>query len=361
MPEKDVLSQEEIDALLDSVDDTIDDEESQETATEATAEKPARKKGKQATKTEADQETGIESDSDTGVVSSEEAVKTLSFTGQERIVKGQLPVLDKIYDRAVRLFAADIYHLTANDFEIKQDPLLITKHKDFMKSLPNPSLMGIYKFKPLRGKGIILFDSTFVYDLVDYYFGGTSQFGAQKDKTDFTATELRVMDVVAKKLVGDLMQAWEPIIKLDVTKFNDETNPQLVNIADPEEMVLVARFSLNFGKDTGTFYFILPYSMLEPIKQQLELGASRPDDEIDPNWIKSLKEELMDVEVLVSSVMAESESSLGKVMEWKVGDFIPLDKKEVVTMYVEGTPAYTATMGSINDKRALKIIRIINY
>ena len=121
---------------------------------------------------------------------SDDGVKTLNFTGQERIVKGQLPVLDKIYDRAVRSFATDIYQLTAKDFEIKQDPLLIVKHRDFMGGLPNPSLMSIYKFKPLRGKGIILFDSIFVYDLVDYYFGGSSQFFAQKDKTDFTATEL---------------------------------------------------------------------------------------------------------------------------------------------------------------------------
>ena len=62
----------------------------------------------------------------------DESVKELNFTGQQRIDKGQLPVLDKIYDRAVRLFAGDIYQLTARDFEIKQDPLLIIKHRDFM-------------------------------------------------------------------------------------------------------------------------------------------------------------------------------------------------------------------------------------
>ncbi|HAT8744715.1 TPA: flagellar motor switch protein FliM [Legionella pneumophila] len=353
MTEKDVLSQEEIDALLDSVDESIDGETNDEELN--SSDQPARKKPEDTTS----QELNSTFDSDIKVV--EEGVKTLNFTGQERIVKGQLPVLDKIYDRAVRLFAADIYHLTARDFEIKQDPLLITKHKEFMRSLPNPSLIGIYKFKPLRGKGIILFDSTFVYDLVDYYFGGNSQFGAQKDKTDFTATELRVMEVVTKKLVTNLIHAWEPIIQLDVTKFNDETNPQLVNIAEPEEMLLVARFVLNFGKETGAFYFILPYSMLEPIKQQLELGASRPDDEIDPNWINSLKEELMDVELTVSASMAETVSTLGQVMAWKVGDFVPLEINEEVTLDIEGTPSFTATLGSANEKRALKIIKIIRY
>lgn len=354
MAEKDVLSQEEIDALLESVDDTPEEESSSlEAAT--TADKPSRKKSKTATDSEIDSPVTIKEHT------AEVGVKTLNFTGQERIVKGQLPVLDKIYDRAVRMFATDIYQLTAKDFEIKQDPLLIVKHREFMGELPNPSLMSIYKFKPLRGKSIILFDSTFVYDLVDYYFGGSSQFYAQKDKTDFTATELRVMEVVTKKLISNLVHAWEPIIQLDVMKCNDETNPQLVNIAEPDEMLLVARFTLNFGKESGSFFFILPYSMVEPIKQQLELGASRPDDEIDPNWIKSLREELMDVELTVSAAMAETITTLGKVMSLQIGDFIPLDMNEIVTLDIEGTPSFTATLGSANDKRALKIIKNISY
>ena len=353
MAEKDVLSQEEIDALLESVDESADSE-SEESEVETASKK---------TENEPEKSTSQESEtvSDFKENSRDDGVKTLNFTGQKRIVKGQLPVLDKIYDRAVRYFASDIYQLTAKDFEIKQDPLSIVKHRDFMGSLPNPSLMSIYKFKPLRGKGIVLFDSTFVYDLVDYYFGGSSQFYAQKDKTDFTATELRVMDVVTKKLMANLIHAWEPIMPLELMKVNEETNPQLVNITEPEEMLLVARFTLNFGKELGSFYIILPYTMLEPIKQQLELGASRPDDEIDPNWVKSLKEELMDVELTVSSSMAETISTLGKVMSWQAGDFIPLEMSEIVTLDIEGTPSFTATLGSANEKRALKIIKTISY
>ncbi|KTD58988.1 flagellar motor switch protein FliM [Legionella shakespearei] len=354
MAEKDVLSQEEIDALLESVDDSTEEESS-----EVAAAPEPEKTGKKKTKTRSLEEpSGLD---ESAIDAAETGVKTLSFTGQERIVKGQLPVLDKIYDRVIRNFTTDIYQLTAKDFEIKQDPLLFVKHREFMGNLPNPSLMSIYKFKPLRGKAIILFDSTFVYDLVDYYFGGSSQFYAQKDKTDFTATELRVMDVVTKKLITNLVHAWEPIIHLDILKVNEETNPQLVNIAEPEEMLLVARFSLNFGKETGTFYFILPYSMVEPIKQQLELGASRPDDEIDPNWIKSLREELMDVELTISAAMAQTMSTLGKVMSWQAGDFIPMEMSEIVTLDIEGTPSFTATLGSANEKRALKIIKNISY
>lgn len=352
MAEKDILSQEEIDALLESVDEPAEaDAAGEPAAKKKTAKKKAAKEEPQIT----------ESAFETSDTISEDGVRNVNFTGQERIVKGRLPVLDKIYDRAVRAFAADLYQLTAKDFEIKQDHLLIVKHRDFMEGLANPTLMSLVKLRPLRGKGLIVFDSTFVYDLVDYYFGGTTQFFAQTDKADFTATEIRVMDAVTKKLIGDLILAWAPIIQLEIIKFGEETNPQLMTIAEPEEMLLVARFHLNFGKETGSFYFVLPYSMVEPIKQQLELGASRPDDEIDPNWIKSLKEELLDVKLTLSASMAETKSSLGQVMSWQINDFVPLVMSEIVTLDIEGTPSFTGTLGTTNDKRALKIINKISY
>lgn len=337
MAEKDVLSQEEIDALLSSVEDS--------------------------------EEKSVKQDNDTQALNSNESasltpddeVRVLNFTNQERTVRGELPVLDKIHDRAARFFANDIYQLMARDLEIKQEPLSIVKHREFLSSLPNPTLMTIRRFKPLRGKALILFDSTFVYDLVDYYFGGSSQFLAQTDRTDFTATELRVMEIIIGKLVHNIEQAWAPIIKLEAIKVGDETNPQLVHIGEPNELLLVSRFNLDFGKESGAFYFVLPYSMVEPIKQQLELGAARPDDEIDPNWIMSLKEELMDVELSVSSAMAQTNTTLGKVMGWQIGEFVPLEMNEIVTLDIEGTPSFTATLGSANDKRAVKIIKQISY
>jgi len=347
MADKEVLSQEEIDALLHTVDETKDEDEPIEPASKKGADDAAPSKKKKS-------EPPPASDNS-------EQVKTINFKNQERIVRGELPVLDRIYDRAKRLFAVEIYQLTSKDFEIKQEPLVVMKHSEYMAGLPNPTLMNTYRFRPLRGKGLIAFDSTFIYNLVDYYFGGGSRFTSKKERSDFTATELKVMDSINSKLVSNLIRAWEPIISLNLMKVTEETNPQLIHISEADEMLMIHQFNINFGQETGSFSFVVPYSMLEPIKQQLELGASRPDDEIDPNWVKSLKEELMDVELLISSVMAEAKGTLGKVKAWKEGDFIPLEMKEIVTLDIEGTPSFSATLGSAGDKRALKILKKITY
>lgn len=355
MAEKDILSQEEIDALLHSVEPG---EEAVSEGEGATQEANEVNHEVQNVPEDSAFKTTVRQNSDSPP---EDEIKTVNFISQERIVRGQLPVLDKINDRVIRMFSGDIYQLAARDFEIKQEPLAIIKHHEFMSSLSNPMMMSTYRLRPLRGKALIAFDSTFVFDLVDFYFGGNSQFTSQKERTDFTATENRVMENVTKKLVENIVKAWESIIELSPMKMNEETNPQLIHISEPNEMLLVTKFNINFGQEQGMFLFALPYFMIEPIKQQLDLGATRPDDEIDPNWINSLKDELMDVELVVSATMAECQSSLGTVLAWQVGDFIPVELKDEVNMDIEGTPSFIATQGSAGDKRALKIIHKIDY
>ncbi|MFC3907989.1 flagellar motor switch protein FliM [Legionella dresdenensis] len=365
MTDKEVLSQEEIDALLESVnaEETPADEPVYQKAEAAEKQELNYQKEEKAPEAEADYQkvtvTGLGDPAAIHAINQED-VHIVNFSSQERIVRGELPVLDKIYDRTARFFANDIYLLMAKDLQMKQEAMSVVKHLEFLSALPNPTFMAIYRFKPLRGKALIMFDSIFVFDLVNYYFGGSSQFLAQT-RTDYTVAELRVMNIVLGKLARNIEHAWAPIMKLDIVKVNEETNPQLVHIAEPNELLLVTRFSVEFGRESGTFSFVIPYSMVEPIKQQLELGAARPDDEIDPNWVMSLKEELMDVELTVTSVMAETTSTLDKIVNWQVGDFLPMEMKEIVTLDIEGTPSFTATVGTANDKRAVKIIKDISY
>lgn len=339
MADKEVLSQEEIDALLNSVETSEDaSEEAEEALTGDSA---------------------IGSGSSTNPDASADKTQVVAhyFANQARIIRGELPVLEKIHDRACRFFINDLYLLMSRELEIKQEALAVIKHKEFMGQLSNPTLISVYRFKPLRGKMLVLFDSIFIYDLVDYYFGGNIQFSPSKNRTDYTATELRVMEIVITKFIECIHQAWLPIIELEQQHVAEETNPQLVHLAEPEEMLLVSRFHVNFGKEVGNFAIAMPYTMVEPIKQLLEMGATRPDDEIDPNWINSLRDELMEVPLNIRAILSKTSCALHEVMNWQEGDFIPMDIPEIVTMDIEETPAFQASVGTANDKRALKIIQ----
>lgn len=341
MAKKDVLSQEEIDALLQSVGDNSAEAEESAEAVEAAPEGKVE---------EAKEPPRIK-----------EEIQVVNFGSQERNFRGELPVLEKIHDRVTRFFVQDIYLLMARELSISQQPLQLMKHKAFFQSLASPVMMTLVQLRPLRGKALLYFDSTFVYDIVDYYFGGNSHFTVNNARTDFTATENRVMDIVIKKLMKNFEQAWAPIMPMNVSRISDETNPQMVHISESQETLLISHFEVNFGKEKGHYGFVLPYLMVEPIKQQLELGAARPDEEIDPNWVHSLTDELMEVPLEVSAYMAQSRSSLREVLDLKTGDFLAMEQRDIITLDIEGTPSFVVSMGSAGDKLALQVQERIHY
>ncbi|WP_367605696.1 flagellar motor switch protein FliM [Legionella sp. W05-934-2] len=363
--DKDVLSQEEIDALLHSV--GPDDETNEEQGDNSTSSEPEPlvTSSKDTSSDDSSQKPAKEeSQSELAAIQrkrQEDVIRVVNFANQERSVRGELPVLDKIYDRAVRYFNTDIYQLMAKELQVEQEPLQFIKHREYLSSLPNPTYLAVHLIKPLKGKAIFCFDKVFIYDLVDYYFGGNTHFQSDKNRNDFTATEMRVMDIVLEKLQKNIEQAWAPIVQLKVVKAADETNPQLLHIAEPNEVLLVSKFNVTFGEEKGFFSFVVPYLMVEPLKQQLELGAARPDDEIDPNWINSLKEELMDVNLPVGAHIARSKSTLRRVLKWQEGDFVPLEKRDRLTLDIENIPCFEAEMGVVDDKRAVKIVKKITY
>lgn len=367
--DKDVLSQEEIDALLHSVGPEDEqsgskDADSSQSDTDESSQSGGKSKPIDAKQENTDESDLLNTETELAAIQRrrrEDVIRVVNFANQERSVRGELPVLDKIYDRAVRYFNIDVYQLMAKELDVEQEALQFIKHHDYLTTLPNPTYMVVHHFKPLKGKAILCFDKVFIYDLVDYYFGGNSHFQSDKNRNDFTATEMRVMDIVIEKLQKNIEQAWAPILQLKVLKASDETNPQLLHIAEPNEVLLVSKFNVTFGEEKGFFSFVIPYMMVEPIKQQLELGAARPDDEIDPNWINSLKEELMDVGLPIGAHIARAESTLRRVLRWKEGDFIPLEKRDQLTLDIENIPCFEGEMGVVDDKRAVKIIKKITY
>lgn len=344
MSDKEILSQEEIDALLQNV-----DEEDQQGA-ESSNDDVVAAKGDE-----------TEEHSSESHKSSDDSPVSIDFFNQERIVRGQLPVMDRIYDRMAKRYVEEVYQMMSKEIAIEQQAMKIYKYKELIASLRIPTMVRVFRLRPLRGKAMILFDSTFVFNLVDNYFGGSSQFNSHIERMDFTPTEVRIVASFIDSLLDTIVYSWSSVLKITSQSINTETNPQLVNICEANDLMLVNRFQTKFEKPSGEFTVVLPYSMIEPIKQQLELGTGGSDEDADPNWTKSLVDELMDVELPVKSTLGETQVPLSQINEYKEGDFIPLTINETVTLDVENIPLFTAQVGSADEKSALQIINKIKY
>ncbi|MBT3060601.1 MAG: flagellar motor switch protein FliM, partial [Candidatus Thiodiazotropha sp. (ex Lucina pensylvanica)] len=292
MSANDLLSQEEIDALLHGVDN-----------------------GDVATETDVVESGGV---------------NAYDFTSQDRIVRGRLPTLEMINERFARLFRTSLFNMLRRTADLSVSGIQMQKFSEFVHSLFVPTSLNMIRVPPLRGKGLFVIDPKLVFSVVDNYFGGSGRFHTKIEGRDFTPTENRVIQLLLKRAFEDLVVAWKPVFKVKFEYSGSEVNPQFANIVSPSEVVVVTSFHVDLESGGGDFHVCMPYSMLEPIRELLDAGVQSDRGERDERWERSLKEEIMSAKIELSSSLTEVQMSLKELAELKAGDVIPIDMPEEV-------------------------------
>jgi flagellar motor switch protein FliM len=287
--------------------------------------------------------------------------RNYDFTTQDRIVRGRMPTLEMVNERYARLFRISIFNLLRRSAEISVGGVQMLKFSEYVHSLFVPTSLNMVRVKPLRGTALFVLDPRLVFMIVDNYFGGDGRFHAKIEGREFTPTELRVVEMILEQVFVDLKEAWSPVMKLDFEKQNSEVNPQFANIVSPSEVVVVNTFHVEIEGGGGDFHITLPYSMLEPIRELLDAGVQSDRDDADDRWAESLREEVKTSTVDLSCTLAEAEISLRDIMEMKPGDVIPMDVPDLVTVNAEGVPVFRGKYGVSRGSMAVKVVEQVSF
>ncbi len=287
--------------------------------------------------------------------------RNYDFTTQDRIVRGRMPTLEMVNERYARLFRISIFNMLRRSAEISVGGVQMLKFSEYVHSLFVPTSLNMVRIKPLRGTALFVLDPRLVFMIVDNYFGGDGRFHAKIEGREFTPTELRVVEMILEQVFVDLKEAWAPVMQLDFVKQNSEVNPQFANIVSPSEVVVVNTFHVEIEGGGGDFHITLPYSMLEPIRELLDAGVQSDRDDTDDRWAESLREEIKTSTVSLSCTLAETEISLRDIMDMKPGDVIPVDVPDLVTMNAEGIPVFRGKYGVSRGSMAVKIVEQVTF
>lgn len=283
------------------------------------------------------------------------------FGNEERIIRGRMPTLEMINERFGRYLRISLFNMLRRSAEISVSGVQVMKFSEYVHTLFVPTSLNLIQLQPLRGTGLVVFEPKLVFTLLDNYFGGEGRFPARIEGREFTATELRVIRMVLNLCFEDLTEAWSPVMPVNFEFINHEVNPQFANIVSPSEVVVISTFHIELDGGGGDLHITLPYSMLEPIRELLDTGLQSDRSADDGRWGRAMREELMIAEVQLSSTLAKTRLSLEQVRQLKVGDIIPIDMPKEVVAMVEDVPMFRATYGEHNDKAALKVTKIIEH
>lgn len=287
-------------------------------------------------------------------------VKVYDFTGQEKIVRGRMPSLDIANERLARNFRLSLSAAIRHMVDVTNVNVNITKFYDFMRGIPFPSSINVFKMEPLRGFGLLVFDAPMIFSLIEYFFGGTGKGYYKPEGREFTPIEQKIIHKVVLMFFDDMEEAWKPVYPMKPTYVRSEMNPQFVTIVTPVDVVIRVEFVLEIeGKQCKAFVCI-PYGAVEPIKEKLYSAFSADRDELDIKWLERLKDSLRQTPVTLQGELGSISMTVQDVLELQLGNTLILNKRveDDVNLMVEGMPKFKGKFGVYRGMQAIKITRV---
>ena len=194
----------------------------------------------------------------------------LSDDSQDHSIGEKFPMLEMINERFSDFFQLALSKLLGCNTEITLYGMRSLNFSDYTHSLFIPTSMNIAHIKPLDGTGLFVFDPKLVFMLVDKYFGGEGRPFNVNEGREFAPTELRVIEMILEKLFVTFKDAWSPITPLEPEFIKSELNPQFTNVFEGDDIVIVTTFQVSIDNIEGDFHVTMPCSMLESLKNLSE-------------------------------------------------------------------------------------------
>ena len=297
---------------------------------------------------------------DEGDVATEQGVgdptqaRSYDLTSQERIVRGRLPTLEMLNERFARNFRIRLVSMLRRTVDISIEGVRMVKYSEYSHSLYVPTSLTLVHVRPLKGVGVFMMESQLVFKLVDNFFGGVGMH-AKIEGRDFTPTELRVITRVLEQAVDEVQRSWAPIYPIQFQTVSHEMNPQLANIVSGTEVVVVSSFRIEVEGGGGKFEIVFPYSMIEPIRDLLDGGLQGDRLEVDERWSSALRRELGFAEIELTAQLGETRMMLSDLARIKPGDIIPFEMPEQIVLSASGLPLYLGKLGAHRGNKAIRV------
>ena len=287
------------------------------------------------------------------------ATRDYNLASQGRIVRGRMPTMEIINERFARNIRIGLFNLIRKSPEVGIEGIKVQKYSDFLREIVVPTNFNIMSVRPLRGSGLIVCEPTLVFAVIDGLFGGSGKFHTRIEGRDFSPTEQRIIQRLVDVVSSEYKKAWQGVYPLELEYQRSEMLAQFANIASPSEIVVVTSFLLEVGDNAGSIHFCIPYSTLEPIRDVLYSSTQGDSGEPDRRWVNLLKQQIQPAEVELVVELATAPARVEQLLAFQPGDFIELDLEPVIQAKVRGVPLFDCHYGTTNGKYAVKVDQLL--
>ncbi|MDD6572119.1 MAG: flagellar motor switch protein FliM [Thermoflexaceae bacterium] len=291
----------------------------------------------------------------------EKQVKNYDFARPSKFSKEHLRTLEIIFEHYGRLLSTELPAYLRKNVQVDVMNSEVVIYSEFSNALSNPVLLGVINFAPLKGNVIMELGSNLGYAIIDRLLGGE---GASLERSrEFSEIELSILERIFNICVNLLREPWKNVININPRLERIETNSQFAQIISPSETIAIITISIKIGEVSGLMNICLPFTCLESVMDKLntKYWFSTMQDKDDNSYEAAIESLISKAQVPVKAVLGKSSISIADFANLQLGDVIKLDRKveDELDVYVGDIRKFTALPGSFNDNYAVRITEIL--
>ncbi len=287
-------------------------------------------------------------------------MRSYDFKRPERVSKDQMRALEGVHEGFARNLGAALSGYLRTIIEVKVRSIEQLTFAEFTYSLPTPTSFSLLSAAPLEGQICLEISPLITYPIIDRMLGGGNS-ELYIPQRPLTQIEQRLADRIIDRALAGLAEAWSNIADITFEVIQHESNPQLVQIVAPNEVVVVIGFELRMGNRAGSMNLCIPFNVIEPVVHRLTTQDwfSYRKKGMQEESRHSLLENIGDAKLKIRTYLAQTTIKVKDLISLEVGDVLKTQKeaKEDVILQIEGHSKFAGKVGQFRGNRAFKITR----
>lgn len=281
------------------------------------------------------------------------------FKRPHRVSADQIRALSAIHEIFARNLSVSLSGLLRALIDVRVINVEQLTYGEFTHSLPNPTGFMILQAPPLEGQMCLEFSPLIIYPFIDRLLGGSAQ-ATFVPPRPLTSIEWRLLMRIADRALEHLSEVWRNIVDARFSVVQNESNPQLVHIVAPTEVVVLITFEIRLGQNAGTMSLCIPYNIIDSVLSHLTTQSwfYKPKPATETHR-KRIVRNLSKTTIPLTVFLGQTSIRLSELRGLRAGDLLPLDKpiNDELMVQIAGRNKFAGRPGQLRGRRAVRLMR----
>ena len=281
--------------------------------------------------------------------------RRFDITAREQGTVNRMGALAAILERQDELIHHGLVKRLSTDMAVKCQAPRVFSASEAIAALPEGLVLVTLNLKPVAGQSFLVISLNTLSYLVHRYFGGgNTEPPSVTGRADATSSEMRVAGKLSELYLQSVIDAFKEKITFETEVIDTQNNLDALEerVATEKYLALVTDVSTSDFEDALRLF--VPFESFESFEDKLAGPKQESGVSLEGEWQVRMAEQMQDVAVEVSGVLASIELPLREVLGLKVGDVIDLAQLGSVSLEVQNQSVGFGQFGVFDDKKSVK-------